>query len=196
MEINVVTMKKLYWMAPEESFELPDKDGKFTAGDLITVKRNKITAVKCGKENYQYKLGNIVFEGTLLVTDLPKEKAMLKGTECLIKDVSLSSSNPDVAEIKDGKIIARENGSCEITGKYEGEKKVCKLTVFSINPEKIIGNQGQVFDLPDIKGMEFSSEDENIAKVEERKVILVGGGSSNIHYRYHDQEGNIRVEPD
>lgn len=193
MEINVVTMKKLYWMAPEESFELPYKDGKFTAGDLITVKGNKITAVKCGKENYQYKLGDIVFEGTLLVTDLPKEKAMLKGTECLIKDVSLSSSNPDVAEIKDGKIIAGENGSCEITGEYEGEKKVCKLTVFSINPEKIIGNQGQVFDLPDIKGMEFSSEDENIAKVEERKAILVGGGSSNIHYRYHDQEGNIPV---
>ena len=193
IEINVVAMKKLYWLTPGESFELPDKDGKFTAGDLITVKGNKITAVKCGKENYQYKLGDIVFEGILLVTDLPKEKAMLKGTEFLIKEVSLSSSDSDIAEIKDGRIIARENGSCEITGEYQGEKRVCKLTVFSIDPKKIIGNTGQVFDLPAIKGMNFSSEDKNIVKAEDNKAILVGGGSSNIHYQYQGQEGDIPV---
>ena len=193
LNIKVIDMKSLYWLSPGESFRLPDKKGTLFAGDIIKVKEDKVKAIKCGKANYKYMIGDVSFEGEILITDFPKEKAMLKGTEFHINDIDFISSDSEIAEVKENTVIAKENGNCTIIASYENEKKICQLTVFSIEPKKIIGNAGQEFDLPNIEGMTFSSEDENIVKTEERKAILIGGGASNILYEYQGQKGKIPV---
>ena len=193
IKVKVVDMKDLYWMAPGEKFKLPDKEGRFSAGDLVKIKKNKVKAVKCGKEKYTYEIKDLTFEGTVLVTDFPKEKTVLKGSEFTEKELTFSSSDEKTAQVTDNKVIAKEEGTCEITAEYENEKRVCKLTVFSVKPEKILGNVGDEIALSDAEGLEFSSENEDIVKVEDGKAVLTGGGASNIIYKLQNQEGKIPV---
>lgn len=193
LKVKVVSMKKLYWLYPGETFNLPEKDGKFSAGDIVKTENGVVKAIKCGKEKYTFTFKNLSFEGTVFITDFPKEKALLKNKSFTVDDVELSSSTPDIAEIDGNTIIAKQEGTCEIKAIYEGEERTCRLTVFSVNPEKIVGSEGEEFSLSEMEGLTFRSEDESIVRVENGKAVLTGGGSSNIIYKYQNEKGKIPV---
>lgn len=193
LKIQVIDMKDFYWLSLGESITLPNEEGEFSAGDLIKTDKNKAKAIKCGKEEYSYSIGDLLFKGTVLVSDFPKEKAVLVGEEFAQEGLVLSSSDTDIAEIKENKVFAKKEGTCDITAEYEKEKRICKLTIFSIHPENILGNAGEKISLSKIKGLKYSSENPEIASVKDGEVTLVSGGCTNILYSLSGTKGKIPV---
>lgn len=94
------------------------------------------------------------------------------------KTVTWESSNPEVADVKDGVVTARKAGTAEIVAKLSnGESASCTVTVkepFSLTPSALDLTPGQTGEITAVHTAEleviWGSSDETIATVSEGKV--------------------------
>ena len=210
------TNKNIEWSSSNSDI-VSIENGKITAktkGDVtITVKScdtgitatcnvkvlSKVTSISLNKSELSLNKGDTY---DLTYTIAPDDAAN--------KDVEWSSSNDDVVSVENGKITAKKAGNATITikAKETGISSSCKVTVTSkvenISLEKenytVIKDRyltiTPVISPDDATNKEYSitSEDENIAKIEEGKIKGVNIGETNVIFKTKDGEKSVTAK--
>lgn len=210
------TNKNVEWYSSNSDI-VSVENGKITAktkGDAtITVKScdtgitatcnvkvlSKVTSISLNKTELSLNKGDTY---DLTYTIAPDDAAN--------KDVEWYSSNADIVSIENGKITAKKAGNATITIKATetGLSSSCKVTVTSkvenISLEKenytVIKDRYltiiPVISPDDATNKEYSitSEDENIAKIEEGKIKGVNIGETNVVFKTKDGEKSVTAK--
>ena len=123
-----------------------------------------------------------------------------------IDDIEYESSNKDVVEVVDNKLVLKGCGKSTILVKYKNVSDTIDINVVSIDKLSfkkngyIVGvgkfqNLEYIFDSyeGDSQNITFTSKDNNIARVENGKVIGVNEGRTQITAKYNDMEATINI---
>lgn len=210
------TNKNVEWSSSNTDI-VSIENGKITAktkGDAtITVKScdtgitatcnvkvlSKVTSISLNKTELSLNKGDTY---DLTYTIAPDDAAN--------KDVEWSSSNADVVSVENGKITAKKSGNATITikAKETGISSSCKVTVtakvenISLEKEEYTVIKDRyltitpVISPDDATNKEYSitSEDENIAKIEEGKIKGVNIGETNVIFKTKDGEKSVTAK--
>lgn len=213
---NNATNKNVEWFSSNTDI-VSIENGKITAktkGDAtITVKScdtgitatcnvkvlSKVTSISLNKTELSLNKGDTY---DLTYTIAPDDAAN--------KDVEWSSSNDDVVSVENGKITAKKAGNATITikSKETGISSSCKVTVTAKVENISLGKEEYtvikdryltitpVISPDDATNKEYSitSEDENIAKIEEGKIKGVNIGETNVIFKTKDGEKSVTAK--
>lgn len=210
------TNKNIEWSSSNSDI-VSVENGKITAktkGDAtITVKScdtgitatcnvkvlSKVTSISLNKTELSLNKGDTY---DLTYTIAPDDAAN--------KDVEWYSSNADVVSVENGKVTAKKagNATINIKAKETGISSSCKVTVtakvenISLEKEEYTVIKDRyltitpVISPDDATNKEYSitSEDENIAKIEEGKIKGVNIGETNVIFKTKDGEKSVTAK--
>lgn len=100
--------------------------------------------------------------------------------------VTWSSSNRSIATVdSNGKVTAKNVGTCKITARTNGKNYVCKVTVQYLNP-----NFGAVLDSYYSRGKQFTVKFKNNGS---KDLTILSSGASALHYYYTSLDCKLKV---
>lgn len=213
---QTATLKVTY--TPENTTDSKDVTWSSSNTSVATIKDGIVTAIKAGEAIITAKVGNFTATCNVKVEEKPLNSIILNekldfelklGTSKDLKviynpadttdskEVIWSSSKPEVATVKDGKVTALKNGETTITAKVGNFTTSIKVTVpevliedikVSLENEKIEVEKTTnviVVTEPELVtenvNVIYSSKDEKIAKVDENGVITgIKSGTTTI----------------
>ncbi len=149
---------------------------------------------------FESKLGFFLSSRNLSFTKYQESKTLtLSGN--VNGDISWISSDTSVAVVEDGTITAVGNGSATIYAVCGEKRAECSVTVsldYSLSEKEITLDEGDSAQLAVLDGegtdqtgnfdVAWSSSDENVAVVENGKIITVGGGETIISAKFGSME--------
>lgn len=215
---NNATDKTIYWASSKQSVATISENGLLTA---IAEGQSTITATAGGKtaschvsvSNMIIKVASISLNKTelyLVEGDEETLTATVKPNNASDKTVEWNSSAPKIADVKDGKVTAIEEGEATITAKAEDiiatckvvvEKKVVPVESIELNKSSLSLVEGESDILvatvkPDNatdKTVIWSSSDESVATVNDGHVKSIKEGKAMITAKAGDKTAGCEV---